>query len=205
MKFRPFFCAATLLVLVTASSVSAQSSGGTGNQGNNNMGSAMCPITLLAEFNDNYFYQVKNCQSGTLLADAQRFMSKVKTGCSGGTACQCTEQQSGSTQTKYADPDAKIFVPFGGGASSHQGPSKLVVQAGTKKFVLISMRFKGAKTTSGAADNELDVVVQFGQEVDPGVTIPTGNNTATLTGNSLSFGGQTYTVTLMGSSSAQTP
>lgn len=154
-----------------------------------------CPAYLLAEFNNNFFYQEINCQTGKLLSGAKRYFSKVKTGCNGTTGCQCTSSESPSTQTEYADPTSRIFVPFGGGASSHLGPAKQLVQAGTKKFVIISMRLKGKATTSGASDNELDVIVQFGQEVDPSTTIPSGNTGATLSGNTLTFGGQNFTVT----------
>lgn len=200
MRQQLILCA--LIVFSSASVCLGQTNSQTGgNTGGNTTTVATCPAFLLAEFNDNYFYQEKNCQTGVMLNGSKRYMAKVKTGCNGTTGCNCTQQPSGATQAEYADPNSRIFVPFGGGASSHLGPSKQLVQAGTKKFVVISMRFKGAPT--GGSDNQLDCIVQFGQEVDPATAIPATNQSATLTGNALSFNGITYDVTLKGTAPPQ--
>lgn len=195
---KPFPLPAMFLILVFANLAWGQ-----GNQTPNNPGEeptptptpVTCPAYLLAEFNNHLFYQLKDCSTGKLLDKPKRYFQKVKTGCKSATECECTEPTAPTTQTEYADPESRIFVPFGGGASSHLGPAKQLVEAGGKKFVIISMRLKGMASAS-ADDNMLDVVVQFGQEVDPATSIPSGAPAATLSGNTLTVGGRDFEVTL---------
>ncbi len=172
-----------------------------GGGGGGGSGPTKCPAYLVAEFNGSYFYQEIDCATGMLLSSVTRFVSKVPSGCNGTDGCNATTPIPSLIQDEFARPETDIFVPFGRGASSHMGPAKQIVQADGKTFVLISMRLKGKTTTIGAPDNELDVIVEFGQEIDPSSNPTT--KVGTLVDNTLTYDSREFTVTLMGMGAAQ--
>lgn len=158
-----------------------------------------CPEYLIAEYMGSYFYQLKNCQTGKVVDEYKRYVSIVKKGCNGTTGCNCTTPIPMPTQMEYADPEAELMVPFGKAVGTYMGVGKKFVKAGNKTFVIFGMTLKGKNTGQGQSDNELDIIFQFGMEVDPSAV--TTNNTGTLTGNTLAYDGQNYSVTTMGMTS----
>ncbi|RMF38531.1 MAG: hypothetical protein D6753_15695 [Planctomycetota bacterium] len=225
MRHAVHLCVFAALLAATPSWAQVGPGAGAEPGGGEEEGTTACPEYLVAEFNGSYFYQEMDCPTGQMLPGVQRYMSQIDTGCDGTSGCNCDEPDpseggdpgtSGGpslnqesevvgeaplTQQTFANPSTDILVPFGRGASSYLGPAKRIIKAGEKTFVVISMRLKGKTTTVGAPDNEMDVIVEFGQEVDPS-TNPT-TNVGTLVDNTLTFGSQDFTVTLMGMGATQ--
>lgn len=158
------------------------------NNGGGSTTETRCPERLDAFFGGLHFYQLVNCQNSLLLPEVQAYPSAVPTGCANATTCNCDEPTT--TLSKYADPNARLFVPFGGGVTTHRSTEAVeTVKAGGKVFRTVSIRIKGKKTSG--ADSELECIVLFGVEVDPGTATA---KSGTLTGNKLSYDGREFTV-----------
>ncbi len=183
-------CALVLFGIGSASVTCGQSNEPINN--NNNTTTATCPDYLLFEYNNNYVYQLKDCATGNMLNTTKRFMSKVQTGCKTGGGCNCNNAPIGLTMPEYADPEARLFVPWGGGSGTHGGTTALqIISAGGKKFAVVRMNMVGKALPNG----NTSIVVQFGLEVPPTTT---STATATLAGNTMTFAGESIPVTLKG-------
>lgn len=153
-----------------------------------------CPENLLMVFNGEHYYQTINCTTNLLTSNMLRFPTKVKTGCANATNCNCTPVGPAPIQAEYADADEKVMTAFGVGntaTAEFPGSGTRVVKAGGKAFLITGMTIKG-KTTSGS-DSGLNCVIRVGVELDPS-TASTYNGS--LSGNTLTYNGKTYTVSL---------
>lgn len=169
------------------------------NNGGGSTTETRCPERLEVIFGELHFYQLINCQTGLMLPEVTAYPSAVPTGCANTTTCNCDTQST--TLSKYADPKARLFVPFGGGVTTHRSTEAIeTVKAGGKVFRTVSIRIKGKKTTG--ADSELECIVLFGAEVDPGT--PTAKS-GTLTGNKLTYDGREFTVFTKAPAAANAP
>ena len=169
------------------------------NNGGGSTTATKCPDDLMFFYSGNYFYQLKNCSTNLLTNEIEIFSNEIQTGCQNETTCNC----SGATSTlsKYADPNARLFVPLGEGVSTHQSTEAMeTVKAGGKVFRTISIRLKGKKTTG--ADNQLECIALFGLELDPETET---SKSGTLSGNKLTYDGREFKVLTKGPAANSTP
>ncbi len=167
--------------------------------GGNGGSSVECPDYLLFSQGRHYFYQKKNCSTNQMGSGIVKFESQVTTGCLNGTSCNCASEST--TQAEYTDVNARLFVPFGAGVTTHQSTKATeLVKAGGKVFRTISIRIKGKKTAG--ADSEIECTALFGSEVDPATATA---KTGTLVGNKLTYDSREFTVTTKAPSSTNSP